>query len=305
MKLGVNLVNFGPGARPETFLRWARGAEEIGYHFVAISDHVAVTPDVAEQYPAPFYEPFTTLAWLAGETERVGLATTVTVLPYRHPLQIARVSANLDRLSGGRFILGVGLGWAKQEYEALGVPFEHRGAIANESLEAIRALWTNEVASYEGRFFRFRDVHTGPLPVTRPHPPIWVGGDSRAAMRRAARLGTAWHPIQVRLPWLREKGLPSLHEASAHEGKPVPALCPRIRLRITADRVEHEKRLAGEGSLGQVRDDLAALEELGSTHVLLDLFTGDFEAIQRTDDCVGMLETVAEKAFDLARETAR
>src|SRR5215203_89997 len=123
MKFGVNVLNFGAHATSSGLRGWARFAEDTGFHSAMISDHIAVTPDVAEQYPAPFYDPFTTLAWFAGLTERVELGTTVAVLPYRSPLQTARVTANIDRFSGGRMILGVGVGWARQEYAALKVPY--------------------------------------------------------------------------------------------------------------------------------------------------------------------------------------
>ncbi|MEU5529493.1 LLM class flavin-dependent oxidoreductase [Micromonospora chersina] len=108
--------------------QWAQTVEGLGFDLLMVSDHIAVTPDVAEQYPAPFYEPFTTLSWLAGVTRRVRLGTTVLIVPYRHPLLTARMAANLYRLSGGRLVLGVGVGWARQEFEALGVPFRRRGA---------------------------------------------------------------------------------------------------------------------------------------------------------------------------------
>ena len=121
MRIGVNLLNFGPGVSPDSLAGWTQLAETLGYHFVMISDHVAMTPDVVARYPAPFYDPFVTLAWLARLTRRVELGTTVVILPYRHPLHTARLAANVDRLSGGRFIFGVG--WARQEFEALGVPF--------------------------------------------------------------------------------------------------------------------------------------------------------------------------------------
>ena len=129
MRIGVNLLNFGPGASPEALAGWTQLAETLGYHLVMISDHIAMTPDVVARYPAPFYDPFVTLGWLAGLTRRVELGTTVVILPYRHPLHTARLTANVDRLSGGRFIFGVGVGWARQEFETLGIPFEGRGAM--------------------------------------------------------------------------------------------------------------------------------------------------------------------------------
>ena len=112
MKVGVNLINFGPGANPEVLASWARLVEELGFHLLMTSDHVAITPDVAGRYPAPFYEPLTLLGWLAGVTRRLELGTTVIIVPYRHPLETARATAVVDQLCGGRFIFGVGVGWA-------------------------------------------------------------------------------------------------------------------------------------------------------------------------------------------------
>jgi probable F420-dependent oxidoreductase len=241
MKFGVNILNFGPGANPDALERWARLAEALGYDFAMISDHVTITPDVAAQYPAPFYDPFVSLAWLAGLTKRIELGTTVAILPYRHPLQTARMAANIDQLSGGRFILGVGVGWAKQEFAALGVPFEKRGALTNQYLETILQCWTNDAR-----------------PLRAPHPPIWVGGSSEAALRRAVRYGDAWHPIRFRLDWIEQEGLPLLRRIAEEESKPVPAFCPRLKVQ----------------SLDQARVDMDTLARLGATHILLDTYAG-------------------------------
>ncbi|NBF00559.1 LLM class flavin-dependent oxidoreductase, partial [Nonomuraea sp. K271] len=110
MRLGVNVPNFGPGTDPGILRRWAQTAEGLGYDLLMVSDHVVITPDVARKYPAPFYEPFTTLSWLAGCTGHIALGTTVLIVPYRHPLLVARMAANLNDLSGGRLVLGVGAG---------------------------------------------------------------------------------------------------------------------------------------------------------------------------------------------------
>jgi probable F420-dependent oxidoreductase len=229
-------------------------AEALGYGFVMISDHVVVTPDVASQYPAPFFDPFIALAWVAAVTSKVEIGTTVTILPYRHPLHTARMAANIDQLSGGRFILGVGVGWAKQEFTALGIDFARRGGLANEYLAAIKQFWTQDVVSYRGV-----DVYTAPRPLRSPHPPIWVGGSSEAAMRRAVCYGDGWHPIRFRMNWLRDEGLLALRRIAEQEKLPVRPLCPRLKLE----------------SVEQARRDLAELEKLGATHVLLDTYTGD------------------------------
>jgi len=299
MRFGVNLINFGPGANPESLARWAHFAEALGYHFLMISDHIAVTPDVASRYPAPFYDPFTTLAWLAGLTRTVELGTTVIIVPYRHPLQTARLAANVDRLSGGRLILGVGAGWAKQEFDALGVPFHQRGAITNDYLAAIEACWASDVASYHGPFVSFTDVQTAPRPLRAPRPPIWVGGSSDAALQRAVRHGDAWHPIRFRLDWLRDHALPRLREIAERAGTRVPALCPRLKVRLTDAPLPDAERAPGEGTLDQVRGDLHALESLGAACVLLDTYADDPEATRRHEAAWLVLATLAERVIDL------
>jgi probable F420-dependent oxidoreductase len=299
MKFGVNLLNFGPSANPNNFLRWVRVVEGLGYHSIMTSDHVVITPDVAAAYPAPFYEPISTLAWLAGVTEKLEIGTTVLIVPYRNPLETARALANIDQLSGGRLILGVGIGWAEQEFASLKVPYRERGAITNEYLASIKQLWTEEIASYEGKYVSYRDVDTAPRPMRKPHPPIWVGGASDAALRRTIRLGDAWHPIRFQEAWLRDEGVPRLRQLADEEGAKMPALCPRIRLRILDAAADDETRVMGTGSLDQVHRDLASLEEMGCEHVLLDTYFDDVEATRDPSTSWRMIAEVAEKLLDL------
>lgn len=303
MKIGVNLINFGPGANVDSFRRTVEISETLGYHLVMTSDHIAVTPDVSERYPAPFYEPLSTLGWLAGITQ-MEIGSTVIIVPYRSPLETAKACANIDRLSGGRFIFGVGVGWAEGEFDILGVPFNRRGAMTDEYLDAIKVLWTQDVASFEGKYVSFRDVTTAPRPVQEPHPPIWVGGPSAAAMRRAVRYG-AWHPIRITVDHLRDTDLPLLKRIADEEGRPVPDLCPRIRLRITDSPMSDIERLAGEGTIDQIRRDLEQLQALGCTYVLLDSFYGDVEATKSHETTWRMLATIAEEALDLENECVR
>ena len=305
MKIGVNLINFGPGANPKSLRRWVQLSEALGYHLIMTSDHIGITPDVQSRYPAPFYEPLSLLGWMAGVTSAIEIGTTVIILPYRNVLEMARAGANVDQLSGGRFILGVGIGWAQQEFQALGVPFKSRGAITNEYLEAIKLLWTQDAASYEGRFVSFRDVHTAPRPARSPHPPIWVGGASDAAMRRTVRYGDAWHPIRIRMDWFRDAGIPRLKEIAQEEARPTPMLCPRIRLRLTDSPVPDAERVAGEGSVDQVHRDLAELEGLGCSYVLLDTYYDDPEATRHSETSWRMLALMAEKVLDLGNQTVR
>lgn len=242
------MPNFGPGTDPGVLRDWSQTVEGLGFDLLMVSDHVAITADVAEQYPEPFYEPFTLLSWLAGITRRVQLGTTVLIMPYRHPLLTARMGANLERLSGGRFVLGVGVGWARQEFAALGVPFERRGALTDEYLAVVREAWGDSI-------------------------PLWIGGNSDAGIRRAVRLGDAWHPLRNTVPWLTD-AVGRLTATARAEGRAVPAFVPRIVLRLTEQPLG-EDRLAGEGTVEQIRGDLASLAALGAETVVLDPFAGD------------------------------
>jgi probable F420-dependent oxidoreductase len=303
MKVGVNILNFGPGVTPDALTRWAQVAETLGYHSITISDHVALTPAVRQRYPEPFYDPFVTLAWLAGQTKRVQLGTSVCVLPYRHPALTARLTANIDRLSGGRLILGVGVGNAQDEFEALGVPFHRRGQLANECLSAILALWSGSpTVSLEGRLISFKDISSC-VPLQQPHPPIWVGGASESALRRAVRFGQGWHP-NLRSLSMARAGLAGLSEIAASEERAVPAFCPRIRLDVRAESLP-EDRQPGAGSLDQVRADIEGLAALGAEHVILDWFSGDIEATRNHEHGWRMLALLADEVIDLDRELLR
>jgi alkanesulfonate monooxygenase SsuD/methylene tetrahydromethanopterin reductase-like flavin-dependent oxidoreductase (luciferase family) len=278
--MGVNVPNFGPGTAPGVLRRWAQTVEGLGFDLLMISDHIVVTPDVAEQYPAPFYEPFTTLAWLAGITTRIQLGTTVLIVPYRHPLLIARMAANLNDLSGGRLVLGVGAGWAVQEFGALGVPFEQRGKLTDYYLRAVRAAWEND-----------QDYHAGPIP-------IWVGGNSDAGLRRAVRLGDAWHPLRFTMPWLGE-AVDRMTQFADGQRRPVPGLVPRIALRLTDAPVTAPGRLAGEGTIDQILDDLTQLHQLGADTVVLDPFGGDPDETHHPQAAWSTLAAVCARARHL------
>jgi alkanesulfonate monooxygenase SsuD/methylene tetrahydromethanopterin reductase-like flavin-dependent oxidoreductase (luciferase family) len=233
IKLGLNIPNYGPTGTPREMRGWMRVARDGGFALAMMSDHVASTPAVEELYPSPFYDPFTTLAWLAADAGDLELGTSVTILPYRHPLLIARLAGTVDRLAGGRFVLGVGSGWAPDEFAALGVPFAERGRISDEYLEVITGVWP-------GR--------------------IWVGGTAPAALRRCARFGEAWHPNNADLAWMRDKGLPAV---------PGKAFCPRTRIWL-ADHDLPPTRRFGEGSLAQITADVRSLGALGAEYVVLD-----------------------------------
>jgi alkanesulfonate monooxygenase SsuD/methylene tetrahydromethanopterin reductase-like flavin-dependent oxidoreductase (luciferase family) len=290
VRLGVNVPNFGPGTNPDVLRRWALTVEGLGFDLLMVSDHIAVTPDVAEQYPAPFYEPFTTLSWLAGLTRGIRLGTTVLIVPYRHPLLVARMAANLNDLSGGRLVLGVGVGWAREEFGALGVPFRDRGRLTDEHLLAIRAAWQDET-----------DYRSG-------HIPLWIGGNSDAALRRAVRLGDAWHPLRFTPGWMAEAAA-RLTACAADQGRPAPALMPRIALRLTeapvTAPVSGGDRLAGHGTIDQIMADLGQLRSLGADTVVLDPFNGDHRETTQPERAWRTLATVAERARSQDIDTER
>jgi probable F420-dependent oxidoreductase len=183
---GVTLGSFGAGLVPgPTLVAWAEEIERLGFDSLWFRDHVV--------WWSPVLDPFTALGAIAARTRRLRLGPGVLLLPLRSPALVAKAVATLDHFSGGRAILGAGIGGEfPEEFEACGVPLRERGRRADEALEAIRALWTGAPASYAGQFFRFTDVVMEPRPVQSPHPPIWVGGRSDAALARAGRLGDGW-----------------------------------------------------------------------------------------------------------------
>lgn len=189
----------------------ARAAESWGYDSVWAADRIVIPWEIKTPYPyssdqrfivppdRPFLEPLTCLSFLAGRTERITLGVSVLVLPYRHPLYWAKIATTLDHLSKGRFILGVGVGWMAEEFDALGVEFSERGQRTDEQLELLRCLWEKERSTFHGRYYRFDDVAFYPKPLQKPGIPIYVGGEGIHARRRAARYGDAWFPYFVRI----------------------------------------------------------------------------------------------------------
>ena len=192
--------------KPEDLVRFARQAEALGFYCLTIADHVIVPKDISVPYPYTVdgkypgtgyhLETLSTMGFLAGATQRIRFATSVMILPYRNPIVTAKMLASLDVLSGGRVIVGAGVGWMKEEFENIRTePFSERGKVTDEYIAAFRELWTSENPSFDGKYCRFSDIVFLPKPVQKPTIPIWIGGHSKQAIRRAARLGDGWHPI--------------------------------------------------------------------------------------------------------------
>ena len=206
MRYGFYLPTRGPTATRGGILALAREGERLGLHSAMIADHIVLPVESQSTYPytldgkhpsaSDALETFAILGVVAGATERLRLVTSVLVLPYRNPVLTAKMVASLDVLSGGRITLGVGAGWLKEEFEALNSPsFNARGAVTDEWITIFKQLWSQSPASFKGRFYQYSDIRCEPLPLQKPHPPIWVGGHSRAALRRTARHGDGWHPV--------------------------------------------------------------------------------------------------------------
>ena len=197
MKIGFFGINVGLLADPHAMVRVARAAEAAGLDSVWTGEHVVLPDPQAPPSPAspetPFLDPAVALAHLATHTERIRLGTGIIILPQRNPVVLAKELATLDVVSRGRLEFGLGAGYLEPEFRAIGAPFEERGAVTDESIEVLRALWTEEKPAFDGEFFSFDGIDAQPRPVQRPHPPIVVGGMSRAAARRAARAGDGWY----------------------------------------------------------------------------------------------------------------
>jgi len=266
MRLGVVLRTMGEVSTRATLLGCARAAEQAGLDEVWVVDHVAIPPDDAEGSGGRYLDPLTTLAWLAGATERIGLGTAVLVVPYRPALPTAKAIATLQELSGGRLALGVGVGWMAPEFRALGVPREQRGRITDETLAQWRAWFADDHAEANGQPFLFR-----PRP---PRPPLFVGGQPPHALERAVRLGDGWMPMGTDPAKLRPHAERLRALARQHDREPLEIAAlgalplddpPRAREQLAAlaeigvTRVAHGARYADASELRASAERLAAL----------------------------------------------
>lgn len=215
MKLGIGtpIVQQVPGraapweanAGVDELLRIARAADRLGFEWLTCSDHVAVPASYAGAMGATWYEPSTTLAFLAAATERIRLLSHVLVLPYRHPLVVAKTFATLDHLSRGRLIIGTGSGHLKPEFRSLGIDHAQRAAMSDEYSQALAVALEQPVSTFRGRWVEWRDMVVAPRPRQQPRPPIWAGGNTAASAERAASYADGWVPWQLEPPQLRER----------------------------------------------------------------------------------------------------
>ncbi|BBZ70695.1 TIGR03619 family F420-dependent LLM class oxidoreductase [Mycobacterium paraseoulense] len=249
-------------------VRIAQVADECGFEGLLIPEHFVVAADHAETTGRHFVHSTTAQAIMAGATRRIKLGSMVTILPLHNPIVLAKSLATLDWLSGGRAAVTVGLGWQPDEYRAVGVPWEERGARANEYLAAIFELWHNQAPSFDGKYVNFADITFEPKPIQEPHPTVWVAGDADAALRRAARFGDGW------APWLTPPGqipekLDRLRSFAEFDGRPLTVFYSLMALLIGLDDTGHvpldDQASVSSAETQRVVDACGQLATLGVT----------------------------------------
>jgi probable F420-dependent oxidoreductase len=294
MDVGLTIPTRGPLATPEAIATLVRRAEELGFAHLSVSDHLVVPRSIDSRYPysasgawpgaasGACLDQFTLLAYLAAISRKPRLITAVAVVPYRGAMHTAKIAATIDVLSAGRIVVGVGAGWMKEEFEALNAPpFEQRGRVTDEWLQAFKILWTEDDPRFEGAHLRFGNIRFEPKPVQKPHPPIWVGGESPPAVRRAVRYGDAWFPIgnnphhPLDTVGRFAEGLRKLRQVAEQNRRDPDS----IRLAYYANWFDEAKTVQLDdgqrhiltGSPAQVAEDIDGLAELGVRDLVLNL----------------------------------
>ena len=291
MEYGFYLPSGGPAAQPDALASIARLGDELGFFCMVMPDHVVQPKSVESQYPYSLtgdlhkahesavverLEQVTTLAFLAGITTQIKLVTSVMIIPYRNPILTAKMLSTLDMLSKGRLILGAGVGWMEEEFELLDTePFSERGAVTNEYLKAFIELWTNDNPQFEGRYVNFSDITFLPKPVQKPYPPIWIGGGSRPAIRRAAQIGDCWHPVGAipaapLEPEELSENLVLLRSDAEKAGRDPLSIQVSVKAPLY-DANEHSgPRRRFTGTPDEVCQDVQTYADVGVTHLIFD-----------------------------------
>lgn len=305
MDFGFVLPVRGPMATPAGLKALVERGEELGFSHIGIPDHVVIPKDFDSLYPysrtgaspfggdGTFMEQLAQMAYVAGISKRARLLTTVMVVPHRNPVHTAKTIATIDVLTGGRVTIGCGAGWLKEEFEALGAPdFERRGKATDEYLEAFKTLWTDESPEYHGEFVDFSNIVFEPKPVQRPHPPLWIGGESPAALRRTARLGDGWFPVgsNPKFPLdtidKYQDRLSRLKQLTSEAGRDIDDITLTFwanwRYNSESLRTQEGERHLLSGSAQEVADDLKRLRDLNVQHVLFNLVHKDVESSHAT-----------------------
>ncbi len=291
MRYGFTIPSRGPLANRSDIGKIARKGEELGFDILSVSDHIIVPKSIESIYPysesgafvggesGECMEQLAELSFLSAITSKVRLLTSVMVLPHRNPVLTAKILATIDVLSEGRLIVGCGVGWMQEEFSAIGTaPYGERGAVSDEYIRVFKELWTKENPRFQGKYANFSDVTFAPKPIQKPHPPIWIGGESPPALRRAAELGDAWYPIgsnprfPVGTPTEFSSCLSRVRENANKIGRDPDS----IDLAYSASWYNEEKELLSDGERrcftgnpSEISDDIKVFEELGVRTLML------------------------------------
>ncbi len=281
MQLGFNLPQLGPAAGPEAIIQVARRAEELGYDSVWVTERLLfpVQPQTPyggmEGMPWPevyktALDPLHALTFAAAHTSRIGLGTSILVMPYYNPVLLARSLTTLDVLSGGRLRIGFGQGWAKDEYDATGAAMEARGARADEFIRVLKSIWTTDPVEFEGRFFHVPKSYIQPKPVQKPHPPIYLAAYAPASMKRVATLADGWNPVGVPIGAMPEM-MAGIRTMAQQAGRDPAQLKMLVRANVNlTDRPLGEGRWPFNGSPDEVRSDIRATREARADELFFD-----------------------------------
>ena len=276
-------------ASPQAIVAAAKKAEDVGFEAIFVNDHIVVGDDARSAPWTNVYDPFVAMSFIAANTSRIGVGVSVLIMPYRNPVATAKALATLDLMSAGRVTVGVGVGWNEAEFAALGVPFKERGARTNEYLRLWQACWAPGKVSFAGKFLSFADMHVNPKPVQQPHPSIWIGGTSDAALRRAARFAAVWQPTPLPLAQLVDRQA-ALRKACEEVGRaPIPT---RMSFRVEFSTITGnvppagKERPAGHGTPAEVVGDLLKYREAAG----LDAFQINFHGNRNLDQLLQSME---------------
>ena len=287
MKFGITMPNSWGIEDPQQALAFGPLAEDLGFDSVWVMEHLFNTGYIKERLQdRHYYHPLATLTYMAATTKKVQLGTSVLVLPYHNAIQLAKFAATLDQMSNGRLVLGVGAGALQVEFEALGIPMRGRGAWTNDCIRMMKELWTNPMPSYHSRRWNFSGSYFSPKPVQKPHVPLWVGGSSPAALRRAATLGDGWHPSGIS-PEEFTIGRQEIGELAAKAGRDANQMNMSIRLEVDVpgdDSVSrgNAQRTSFPGDDPQrIATGIEAFQNVGAEHAVISLNTGNVANLKR------------------------
>ena len=303
MRVGYAVGNIGPIGTAENLVRIAQRAEALGYDTLWAVERLLwpvkpqtpypVTPDGA--LPAEYkhvLDPLEALTFVAAHTRRIGLGTSVLDIPYYNPVMLARRLSTLDVLAGGRVRLGLGLGWSKDEHDAMGAEMKSRGAKADEFLAVMKAIWTTDPAEFSGKYYTLPKSHIGPKPVQKPHPPIYLAAFAPGALNRIARLADGWNPVAIPVEGMRQM-FDATKQTAREAGRDPSQLQLIVRANVEIlDKPRAKEGMIFTGTVAQIKEDVEACKALGAHEVHFD--PTFMAGAQRIDRWLALMEQLRE-----------